>query len=31
MQGPIGHVPQERRLKGRDQHSKLIYGQARQI
>jgi hypothetical protein len=31
MQGPFGHVAQERRLKGGYQHRKLIHGQARQI
>jgi hypothetical protein len=31
MQGPFGHVAQERRLKGGYQCCKLIHGQARQI
>ena len=28
VQGPVGHVPQERLLERGDQRSKLIYGQA---
>jgi hypothetical protein len=31
MQGPCGHVGQERRLKRGYQGRKLLYGQARQI
>ena len=31
MQGPFGHVAQERRLTGRHQGGKLVHGQARQI
>jgi len=31
MQGPCGHVLQERCLKGGNQRLKLVHGQARQI